>query len=164
MALDLETTRVEVLAYLQQTGMAVFHGYHRMLDSLLQVAWDVDEHPDFREFLDVARKVGAKLIVFNSDTFSQHEIDDALEQLEDSDFTREEKRSYEARLRQLQAYEGFTCGLQVSFNLENRLYVYELHAEWYEALTDIVNELDAASGDEEEDEEDGAVGGYFSNN
>jgi hypothetical protein len=62
----------------------------------------------------------------------------------------------------LQAYEGFTCEVQLSFALENRLYVFELHTDWYQALAEIINELDVATT--EIDEEEGPIGGYFSNN
>jgi hypothetical protein len=163
MAQDLETLRAEMQAHLEKSSMPVFHGYHRMLDSLMQVSWDTERHPDFREFLETASKAGAKLVVFNQDAFMLDQIDEALEELETCDFTREEKRHYETRLRQLQAYEGFTSSLQLSFSLENRVYVFELHTDWYESMNDILAELDAAS-EAQEDEEEGPIGGYFSNN
>jgi len=40
MALDLETLRTEIQAYLDESGAAVFHGYHRMIDTLNPVSWD----------------------------------------------------------------------------------------------------------------------------
>jgi hypothetical protein len=163
MALDLETLRSEVQAHLQQGGTPVFHGYHRMLDSLIQVSWDTKGHPDFREFLEAARQAGAKLMIFNHEAFQLDQIDEALDELEESDFTREEKRHYESRLNQLRAYEGFTCSVQLSFALEGRLYIFELHTDWYDALTDILGELEAAA-EEHEDEAEGPIGGYFSNN
>lgn len=167
MALDLENLRKEMQAYLEKSGTAIFYGYHRMLDSLIQVTWDTERHPDFRQFLETANKAGAKLIIFNQEAFQLDQIDHALEQLEDADFTREEKRSYETRLKQLQAYEGFTCVLQLSFSLEGRLYLFELHTDWYDSMHDILNELELATnpfGEEDEEEERGPIGGYFSNN
>jgi hypothetical protein len=163
MALDLESLRTEMEAYLEDSGLAVFHGFHRMPDSLVQVTWDSAAHPDFREFLGAGQKAGAKLFVFHHESFSLDQVDEALDQLEETDFTREEKRSYETRLRQLQAYEGFTCAVELSFSLEGRVYVYEAHTDWYQALHDIVAELDAALV-EDEDEDDGSMGGYFSKN
>lgn len=162
MALDLEALRAEIQAYLDDSGLAVFHGYHRVSDTLNQVSWDTELHPDFKLFLATARKAGAKLIVFHHQAFSLDQIDEALDRLEDSDFTRDEKRNYETRLRQLQAYEGFTCGVELSFCVEGHIYVFELHTEWYDVLNDILAELDAAA--EEEHEEGGTLGGYFSNN
>ncbi len=162
MALDLESLRAEIQAYLDDSGLAVFYGYHSMPDALNQVSWDTEGHPDFKQFLAAAVKAGSKLIVFHHQSFSLDQIDEAIDRLEDSDFTRDEKRSYETRLRQLQAYEGFTCAVELSFCVNGRTYVFELHTEWYEALNDILAELDAAA--EEQQQDHGTLGGYFSNN
>jgi hypothetical protein len=162
MALDLETLRTEILAHLHTSGVTVFHASHRALDPLNQIYWDVERNPDYRAFVAVAKQAGAKLIHFHHQMLSVERIDEALDDLEESDLTREEQRQYERRLRQLREYEGFTCSVELSFCLDNKVYVFEMHTEWYESLTDILAELDAAN--EEEDEDDGSLGGYFSNN
>lgn len=161
MVRDLETLRAEIQAYLDDSDIAVFHGYHRLADTMNHVLWDTEQHPEFKEFLGTARKAGAKLIVFHHQAFSLDQIDEALDRLEESDLLREEKRNYETRLRQLQAYEGFTCSIELSFSVGSQVYLFELHTEWYEALNDILAELEAAT---EGEENDGTLGGYFSNN
>lgn len=163
MAQDLETLRTEMEAYLKQYGMAVFYGYHGMIDSMNQVLWDTARHPDFREFLQTARHAGVRLVIFNHRAFSLDQIDEAMDELEDADLLPEEKRSYESRLRQLQAYEGFTCAVELSFTIDGRLYSFESRTDWYEAFTDILGELDAAVEDHQEEPDD-SIGGYFSNN
>ena len=45
--------------------------------------------------------------------------------------------------------------LQLSFALEGRLYLFELHTDWYDSLRDILNELEVATnpfGEEDEEE------------
>jgi hypothetical protein len=163
MALDLETRRAEIQAYLDDSGLAVFHGYHHSPEDGVQYSWDTERHPDFREFLSAGQKAGVKLFVFQWDSFTLDRVDDALEQLQESSLTREEKRAYEARLRQLQAYDGFTCSIELSFSLEGREYMYEVHADWYEALDDILVELEAVFQEEDEDS-GGSLGRYFSRN
>src|SRR3954452_12576706 len=153
MALDLESLRGEIQSYLDASDIPVFFGYHRTIDALTQIAWDVESHPDFRDFIAAGRKAGAKLIVFTHIAFSLDQIDEALDQLEQSDLTREEKRNFEGRLRQLQAYEGFTCSLELSFTLENSTYTFDLHTDWYNSLNDILAELDFATDDEEDGDE-----------
>ncbi len=74
-------------AHLKQSGVAVFHGYHRRLQPEAHVSWDTEKHPDFREFVETAIQAGAHLIVFNHHAFSLDHIDAALDQLEDADFT-----------------------------------------------------------------------------
>src|SRR3954454_71930 len=154
MALDLESLRGEIQSYLDASDIPVFFGYHRTIDALTQIAWDVESHPDFRDFIAAGRKAGAKLIVFTHLAFSLDQIDEALEQLEASDLTREEKRNFETRLKQLQAYEGFTCMVELSFTLEPAVYVFELRTDWYNSLNDILAELDIATEEEESADDD----------
>ena len=164
MAIDLEKTRVDVEAYLLEKGMPIFFGYDQMTDSPVHVSWDTERHPDFREFVTAAASAGVKLMVFHAESFSESSVDEALEQLEICDFTREEKRSYEKRLKALHGYDGFTSLISLSYTLDGRVYQFELRSEWHETLQDIWMELDAASGDVPDEESDGPVGGYFSNN
>lgn len=163
MALDLETLRKEVQEFLEESDIPVFYGYRQMLDAINQVSWDVDVHPDFREFVAAGRKAGAKLMIFSYRAFSLDQIDEALDQLEDSSLSREEKRGFENRLRQLQGYEGFTCSLELSFSIESDVYTFELHTDWYAAMNQILAELDALT-DDEENGPDETLGGYFSKN
>jgi hypothetical protein len=163
MATDLETLRTEIEGYLEESGIPVFRGYRRVMDSPAQVYWDTEKHADFREFVEAGRRAGAKLIVFAQEAFSLDEIDEALDQLEDSGLAREEKHTFEKRLRELQAYEGFTCSLELSFDLEGRTYLFELRTAWYQTLRDILAELEL-SAEQEEDEDEGPIPGYFSRN
>jgi hypothetical protein len=160
MATDLETIRTEIQTHLEQSNLAVFHGYSSLPDSV-SVFWDTDRHPDFRGFLHAAEKAGARLIVFYHQQFSLSEIDDVLQDLEDSELSREEKRAYESRLRDVQKYEGFTSVVELSFALDGRTYLYRLNTEWYQTWENIISEIDAAT---EEQDEEGPISGYFSNN
>jgi hypothetical protein len=161
MAIDLETTRTEMQAHLEQSNVAIFHGYSSLNDTAL-VYWDTDRHPDFRHFLAAAERSGVRLIVFYHQQFSLSEIDDLLQELEDSQLPRDEKRGFESRIREIQKYEGFTCAVELSFSLEGRVYIFRLQTDWYGNWEDILAEIEAAADEQEEDE--GPISGYFSNN
>lgn len=163
MATDLETMKTEILAYLGEVRLPVFYGYPGFSDPAEQIFWDTEHQADFRKFLQVAQSAGAKLIIFHHRAFSLDQIDEALDHLEDSDLTREEKRNFESRLRELQPYEGFTCSLELSFVLDGRTYVYERNTEWYRNLQDVLSEIEAVTGEDVDDSDEG-IGGYFSNN
>jgi hypothetical protein len=149
--------------YLQEHGPTIFYGYSRAVDPTDQVYWDTERHPDFRQFVEAGRTAGAKLMVFVHDAFSLDEIDEALDQLEDSQIAWDEKHTFEKRIRELQAYEGFTCGLELSFDLEGKVYLFQLRTDWYQTLKDILAELEATT-ELEEDEDQGPMPGYFSKN
>jgi len=161
--MDLETLKTEIQTYLEQSNLAVFHGFSGLSDSV-SVYWDTERHPDFRGFLQAAEKAGVALVVFYHRQFSLDQIDEIIEELQEADFTRDEKRQYEHRLREIQKYEGFTCEVELSFSLNGRVYLYQLHTYWYTAWEDILSEIDAAVDEEPEEEDEGPISGYFSNN
>jgi hypothetical protein len=165
MSLNLDELKNEVLTYLETEGFVVFHGYSRLADADSFVAWDTDRLPDYRVFLGAAKKAGVAMVVYHFREFSPAHLEDAEDRLEDSELTVEERRSAERRLRDLRNYEGFTCALELSFDYQGRVYLFNLRSEWYDDYLDLVEELDAATPDEDgEEDEDDSMGGYYSNN
>jgi hypothetical protein len=161
--LNLDTLKHEILDYLGSTGFAIFHGAAGGLDGLPMVLWDSERYPDYRMFLEVAQKSEVKLILFASRELESEEIDDVVAQLDECELSREEYRDYESRLSSLRAYEGFTCTLELAFDYNSRLHVYEVQPDWFEEFLNIQDELMARmTGDEIED--DDSLGGYYSKN
>ena len=69
------------------------------------------------------------------------------------------------RLRELRAYDGFTCAIELSFDENGRVFMFELRTDWYEEFSDLLDEIDSAIPHAEDDEPDeGPIGGYFSKN
>lgn len=162
MATDLESLRAEIDSCLQKSSLATFYGFATFSESET-IYWDVARHPDFRFFLQSAEKAGVRLVVFNQEQFSLDEIDSGTEQLEESNLSREDKRSIENRIRELQKFEGFTARLELSFCLENRNYVFQIQADWYRDWDDLMSQIEAAA-DDTEDLGDDSLSGYFSAN
>jgi len=162
--MDLDTLKTEIETFLDAQGFAVFYGYSRILDTLPVVFWDCERHPDYKQFLKAARSAGVTIIVFHQRELSSEQIDDAIDQLEASDMPREESRPLERRLKELRAYEGFTCALELSFDHQGRVFLFDLRTSWYDELSDILSELHMLDDESEEDEEDNPMGGYFSKN
>ena len=162
MDLNLDTLKREILESLESGGFAIFHGSPGGLEGLPLVLWDVEHHPDYQMFLDTARKTGARLVIFASREFESSDIDDLLEQLEECDLSREEQRDYERRLKELRIFEGVTCSLELAFDSDSRLYVYEVQPDWYEEFLAVEDEIVSRIDDDES--EDDSLGGYFSKN
>ncbi len=165
MDLNLDTLKREILEYLESSGFAVFRSTPGGLESMPLVLWDSESYPDYRMFLDTASRIGIKLVLFGSREFEQSEVEDAIEQLDECDLSREERRSLENRLRDLRVYVGVTCSLELAFDHHGRMYVYELRPDWYEEFLSIGDEISVhlpSQGDD--DEEDTSLGGYFSRN
>ncbi len=161
--LNLETLKLEILAYLESSGFAVFYGVPGALEGMPMVLWDVERYPDYRMFLDAARNAGVKMIVFAAAEFQPVDLDDLEEHLEEGAFTREEKREFQSRIRELRVHEGETCSLEVAFDLQSRMYVYDLQPDWYDEFVNLEEEI-MTQISEDEDDEDDSLGGYYSKN
>src|SRR5512136_2240253 len=116
MKTNLDVLKDEIEGMLSEAGVAVFRGFCRNVHSRPAAYWDTSRHPDFRPFLDIARQAGVKMVVFNHIEFSSGMVQDAQDSLEDSDLPADERRAVERKLREMLAYQGFACALQVSYD------------------------------------------------
>jgi hypothetical protein len=162
---NLDVLKTEIRDYLEAAHFNVYYGYSRMLDTLPVVFWDVERYPDYKMFLRTAEGTEVKLIVLHSREFSVDLVDDAVERLPVAGFDRDEQRNVERKLRDMRVYDGFTCAIELSFDLQGRAYIFSLHTDWYDEFSDLLEDIDDAIADEQDDDDDeGPIGGYFSKN
>jgi hypothetical protein len=162
--LNLETLKSEILAYLDASGFAIFHSNPGGLEGLPMVIWNTEKYPDYQMFLETAKRVNANLVLFATSEFTVEELESVTEEMEGCDFSRDERRDLESRLKEMRGYEGVTCSLEIAFDHQSRFYVYEVRPDWYEDFLSIGDEIDAHTPTAGDDEENGSLGGYFSNN
>jgi len=160
---NLDTLNQEILDYLKEKGFLAFFGFTRG-HAHSTVAWDVAHHPDFRPFLEIASQLGVRMIVYNAHVFERSMVEEAIDSIPDAELSREEHRSVERRLRELRNYDGFICAIELSFEFEGRMFVFDLRTDWYEEFLEILDELDAAEASSDEDEEQPPMGEFFSKN
>ena len=167
MDLNLETLKIEILEYLEMSDFAIFRSHPGGLEGLPIISWDSERCPDYRAFLDTARKAGGKLILFASRELAEDELDEAMEELQETGFAREERRELEMRLAKAKRHIGATCSLELAFGHNSHLYVYEARPDWYEDFLDACEEISAVfsmNDDSESTGSDGLGGGFYSNN
>src|ERR1039458_1063417 len=92
MDLNLDTLKQEIVEYLEHSEFAIFRSAPGGLEGLPIVLWDAERYPDYQMFLDTARKTGAKMILFAAREFESPEVDEAVEELDECDLSREERR------------------------------------------------------------------------
>lgn len=160
---NLDSLSEEIQHFLASEQFIVFHGLSRAADGQAFVYWDTGRQTDYKAFLECAQKLGLRLVHFHTREFTQAHREEALDQLEEADMPREEKRALTRRIEELAIYEGFTCAVELSFDYEGRIYLYEIQTEWYEEWHDILDEVDAALPDEMGPGY-GPGGSYYSNN
>jgi hypothetical protein len=163
MKLNLDTLRSEIQEYLESRGMVVFQSFPRTGEPGPSVYWDTARNSDFRPFLAAAEAAGVRLVSLFAREFEEDQIEDALEQLAEANLDRDERRVIETRLKEMHAYSGFTCQIELSFDLATRVYIFDLRTEWFDDLNDLIDRIEEAyQGD---DESEGPLStGYLSKN
>ena len=164
MDVNLDTLKREILEYLGSSDFAVFQSSPGALEGFPLVIWNSEQHPDYQKFLDVARQAGVRLIIFATREFEAADIQELVDHLDECELSREERREYESRLRELRVFEGVTCSIELAFDYNSRMYVYEVRPDWYEEFLSVEDEIVSRLSDDDDDEDDDSLGGYFSKN
>jgi hypothetical protein len=164
---NLDSLKQELLDYIAGEEFGIFRGQTGGNEGFPKIYWDTERYPEYQAYLNVAKLAGVSVIIFAHREFEAAEIDDAVEQIEDCEFSRDERRSIENNLAELRAFVGSTCIIEMAFGYQGHMYVYELTTEWFQTFMEISDLLIAASsanGDNDEDESDPSFGGYYSKN
>lgn len=164
MDLNLETLKDEILRYLDSSEFAVFRNHAGSLEGMPMVTWDSDRFPDYRMFLESARKAGVKMVCLGTREIAEDEVDEALDELEALGLPRDEYREFEKRIKNARHYVGVTCSLELAFDFNNHFYVYEIQPDWYEDFLDAIEELSALIPVGDDSGESDSLGGFYSNN
>jgi len=155
---NLDNLRAEIESFLESRGIAVFHGVSSG-DEPPSVCWDTEAHADYRAFVAAAESAGVRLMALYANPFDEEVIDEALERLADSGLVGAERSAMERRLREMRRYDGATCQIELSFDHPPRIYVFDLRTDWFQELSDMLDEIDASR-----DQPEPPGHGYFSKN
>jgi hypothetical protein len=159
---NLNSLTEEIQHYLEAEHFVVFRCLTRAGDEAPIIYWDVERNPDFKPFLDCALQLGIRLVHLHIRDFSSVHREEALEQLSESELDRNRQRDIKRRIEELSIYEGLTCAVEMSFDFEGRLYIYQVHTEWYDEWQELLDELEDFMPPLDEGPD--SYGGYFSNN
>jgi hypothetical protein len=161
---NLDILKPEIELYLEETGLTVFYGYSRPLESTPAVYWDCEQYPDYRLFVQSAHAAGAKLIVFHQREFFSEQVDEAVEKLRSCGLPPQDSRHFEERLNDLRAHEGSVCAIELSFDHEGRVFLFDLRTDWFDEFSEMLDEILLLVPDPDEGDDDSPIGGYFSRN
>ena len=162
--LNLDSLKQELLDYIVSEGFAVFRGQPGYLEALPTLDWDSAAHPEYHAFLNVAKVAGARIIVFAHRELRSEDLEIVIEQAEECELPREEMRSVERGLADLRAFIGSTGSIEMAFDYQGRMYVYELMTDWFQTFIDLSELVMAASSPDDNDDDEDSFGGYYSKN
>jgi hypothetical protein len=161
---DLGALKNAVVEYLAAQQMIAFHSYMRHHEGVPAIGWDSKRYPDFRAFIDTAKRAGIEMVVIRTEHFSEDDIEETLSELGEADLEKSDQRRIERRLGELRGYVGFASNIELSYDYQGRLYFFDLRTDWYDEYLDLHDEIITLLPDPSESGDDGPVGGYYSRN
>lgn len=163
---SLDGLKQEIVSELETGGFAIFYGETRGANEETAVFWDAENYSDFRGFLRCAAKLRVALIVLHTRAFREEEIEDALQDLDESAIEGDEQQEVTSSLREMNVFTGLVGAVDISFDFEGRTYFYYVEADWYREFLDLRDEIDVMTfrGGFDDSEPDESMGGYFSKN
>jgi len=165
MHLNLNSLRAQIEEHLQSRGIAIFQSLPRAGDPTSTIYWDTARYPDYEAFLAAADAAGVRLVTVFARELDDEMIEDTLNQLSELDIDRDERRGLEKRLKEMRAYTGFTGEIELSFDIDSRVYVFDLLTDWYADLQDLIEHMELLDAEDEDEEDDMPLGGgYFPRN
>jgi hypothetical protein len=160
--INLDSLKQEILDQLSSEDFSVFRAEAGWPTDLPAVYWDMKNFPEYQGFLNSAKAAGAKMLIMAHRELATSELENALEDLDGCDFSREERREIEVGLKECRVFAGLTGSLELSFVHNGFLFVYEAVTDWYQNFLNLTDSITLAS--ESEDEGPSPLGGFYSNN
>ncbi len=160
--LDLDRLRSDMMNYMRQTGLPVFYAAGDPDDDEDYTLWAQNAFPDWRQFVDVAKESGARMLVFSWLSLGEEDVDLALEKLGECDMERDERSFFTQQFESLRRRVGQTAWVRIAFEHGGRWMAYELSVPWHDEFRSALEDLDVYLPLAEEDEEES--GGLFSRN
>ena len=115
----------------------------------------------------VVNDINIRIIVVHYKSLPAGQIGELLEQLDELDLDRDERRNLARDLQRLKMYEGFVSALDLSFDNATQTYLFNATTSWYKELLDILQQFEVFSpgfGAPEDIDDEPISGGYFSKN
>ena len=106
------------------------------------------------------------MVLFSSLVFEAHDVELALDRIDEIEASKEERDHYRRSMEPLRRRVGQVAWLRLAYHYEGRWLAYERLAFWYGEYRNIMMEMDALFPDFDPDDEDDDNGspGYFSPN
>jgi hypothetical protein len=160
--LDLNRLRSEMMDYMRQTGIPIFYSAEGP-DDEDYTYWNARAFPDWRQFVDVAKESGTRMLMFSYEMLLEGELEHALERLADCDMDASDRSDYLRKFESLRRHVGETTWVRIAFEYGGRWLAYELAAAWYDEFQEALDDLEAFLPLMDEEDED-SDRGFFSRN
>ncbi|HLY39693.1 MAG TPA: hypothetical protein VKR52_00720 [Terracidiphilus sp.] len=153
---NLHSLKDDMVAFIEGHGLRRLPGY--VTEDIPSILWEDQENPDaWKDFVEMAKHVGAPFITFSDMALEHEEIDHLIEEAGEMNFPDEESTEL-AEAQWLRKYSGMIGYIQLGFIHQGVAFLHETTTEWYERyqslLEDVENFQDIVIDDHEHEHDD----------
>ena len=153
---NLLSLKDDMVAFIEGHGLKRLPGY--VTEEIPSIVWEGHDNPDaWKDFVEMAKHVGAPFVTFSEMTLEREELDALIEEAGEMNFPDEEATEV-VEAQWLRKYAGNLGYIQLGFVYQGLVFLHETTTEWYERfqalLEDVETFQDIVIDDHEHDDED----------
>jgi hypothetical protein len=138
---NLLSLKDDMVAFIEGHGMRRLPGY--VTEDIPSILWEGKGNPDaWKDFVEMAKHVGAPFVTFSEMTMEREELDALIEEAGEMNFPDEEATEL-VEAKWLRKYAGMLGYIQLGFVYQGLVFLHETTTEWYERFQTLLEDIEA---------------------
>ncbi len=138
---NLLSLKDDMVAFVEGHGMRRLPGY--VTEDIPSILWEGDDNPDaWKDFVEMAKHVGAPFVTFSEMTLEREELEALIEEAGEMNFP-DEEASELVEAQWLRKYAGMLGYIQLGFVYQGLVFLHETTTEWYERYQALLEDIES---------------------
>jgi hypothetical protein len=138
---DLFSLKDDMVAFIEGHGLKRLPAY--VTEDIPSLVWEGADNPDaWKDFVEMAKHVGAPFITFSEMTLESGELDALIEEAGEMNFPDEEATEL-VEAQMLRKYAGKLGYIQLGFVYQGLMFLHETTTEWYERYQTLLEDIES---------------------
>ena len=138
---NLLSLKDDMVAFIEGHGLKCLPGY--VTDDIPSIVWEDQDDPDaWKDFVEMAKHVGAPFVTFSEMSLEREELDELVEEAGEINFPDEEATEL-VEAQWLRKYAGMLGYIQLGFVYQGLAFLHETTTEWYERYQALLEDVES---------------------
>ena len=138
---NLLSLKDDMVAFIEGHGLVRLPGY--ITEDIPSVVWEGESNPDaWKDFVEMAKRVGAPFVTFSEMRLDREELDHLIEEAGEMNFPDEEATEL-VEAQWLRKYAGMVGYIQLGFIHQGIVILHETTTEWYERFQSLLEDIES---------------------
>ena len=137
---NLNLLKDDMVAFIEGHGIKRVPAY--VTEDIPSIFWEGKDNPDaWKDFVEMAKHVGAPFVTFSEMTLENEELDALVEEASEMNFP-DENATELVEAEWLHKYTGMVGYIQLGFVYQGMVVLHETTTEWYERYQSLVEDIE----------------------